>query len=69
MSEGQIPLAVKVDNGSAKFFDARKGSILHVFGAGAAVSANVSGTYVMVTMKNGSVHVYDGVRGAFLRVL
>lgn len=69
MPGNNVVLAVTIRNGSAIVLDAKRGSVLHVFGAGKARSATINGTYVMVSTDDGRVQVYDGIRGAFLRVI
>ena len=68
MVNPQPVLAVKVENGYVKVYDALKGTFLTTLTSG-ATSAVSQGSTVVVTMPNGRVKIYDGVKGTFLRSL
>lgn len=68
MADSHVEIAVKVSNGNVIVFNARRGSVMHVLTSG-AVSAQVSGTMVTVTMQNGKTNVYDALSGSYLRSL
>jgi hypothetical protein len=59
----------KVENGQVSLYDASSGSYQRGIGSGNAVSAQVQGDTVAITLQDGRVEIYDANSGSYQRTI